>query len=423
VFDWQGGGSLFQHRVAHYPLTFTIIDTLNQYGYQAMLGTTPATLPVSLEFLAYWVQTGSFMRSFNFTLPQQMQQSLTISSLLSILSTQSWKTAIERASHKEELLLPLKNFIGSTSYDHPPSMQDIANDLPNWFLQQPYTNMSWLSINQNTLQWEQDKQKYWDSKPCYRLKQGQEANWYTPQALEHEIDRVMNVSTFSMTFFVASFFSDLLNMLHALAANPIKENSGLVQPRKRKQINILTHPRETLTHPRKVIMHPQRTYQDVQKDIANQLSGFPNFTARVKISETAPQNPGKKCLSCKLLNNLGAKYCASCGKQLPAPNEYTLTTLKPLGGIGKAALLQRLTSIQGNNIQKGYVRDRTSIEAEIINRQTGCSSGSAPAQPQQPSPQQPRHARQVPVQEKCKNCGASNSPGAKFCNQCGTKLK
>ena len=36
--------------------------------------------------------------------------------------------------------------------------------------------------------------------------------------------------------------------------------------------------------------------------------------------------------------------------------------------------------------------------------------------------QAPQHARQVTVQGICPNCGKSNLPGAKFCNQCGTKL-
>jgi hypothetical protein len=224
------------------------------------------------------------------------------------------------------------------------------------------------------------------------------------------------------------FLTDLREVMRILAVVPILEGSGVRQPRKRKQINYHTHPAQTLTHPRKVIMHPQRTYQDVRNDIANQLSGLPNFTARVKTNENVlqnpvPQNPGKKCLKCKLLNKYGANYCQGCGKQLPVLNEYTFTTLKPLGGLGKAALQQRLTTIQANNIQQRYVRDRTKVEAEIIKRQTSCSS-SAPTQPQKPqhpTPQQ-RHARQVPVQGKCHNCGASNSPGSKFCNQCGTQL-
>src|SRR5438105_11417677 len=140
--------------------------------------------------------------------------------------------------------------------------------------------------------------------------------------------------------------------MYILAAEPILEGSGHYQPRKRKQINYHTHPPQTITHPRKTIMHPQRPYQDVKNDIANQLSGLPNFTARVKIGENAPHNPGKKCLSCSSQNSSGDLFCTQCGLQLPAPNEYIFTTLKPLGGIGKAALQQRLTTIQGNNIQK-----------------------------------------------------------------------
>src|SRR5205085_4985152 len=107
------------------------------------------------------------------------------------------------------------------------------------------------------------------------------------------------------------------------------------------------------------------------------------------------------------LSKPGDKFCSKCGKKLPAPNEYMLTTLKPLGGIGKGALQQRLTTIQANNIHKGYIRDRTTVEAEIIKRQTHCSSGAAPARPQKPQ-QQARHARQVAVKGNCPNCGAVN---------------
>jgi len=218
-----------------------------------------------------------------------------------------------------------------------------------------------------------------------------------------------------------TFLRDLRAAMRELAKNPIEEPSGLEQPRKRKQINYHTHPPQTITHPRKTIMHPQRPYQDVRNDIANQLSGLPAFTARVKLGTNAPQNPGKTCLSCGLLNTSGARYCTGCNSKLPAPNEYIITTIKPAGGMGTQQLDQRIKRIQARNIQDGYVRERTKVEAEITQRQTQ-RCGSPPAQPQQP--QQPPHrvARQVPVQGKCQNCGASNSPGSKFCNQCGGKL-
>ena len=191
------------------------------------------------------------------------------------------------------------------------------------------------------------------------------------------------------------FHTTLLNTLAELQQSPITRGSGLYKPRTRKQITYLTHPRETITHPRKTIMHPQRPYQDVKNDIANQLSGLPPFTARVKIA----------------VNN-GAI-------------EHTIKTLAPGQGIGKA-LQQRIADIQARNRNPsygGYCQPRKAVETEITKRQTSCS-GFPPAhpQPQQPIPQQPRHARQVPVQGKCQNCGASNLPGSKFCNQCGTML-
>ena len=99
-----------------------------------------------------------------------------------------------------------------------------------------------------------------------------------------------------------------------------------------------------------------------------------------------------------LLNKYGAQICTQCGTQLPAPNEYIITTLQPPKGMQQ--LDQRIKRIQTNNIRDGYVKKRQDVEKEITQRQTGCSGGSAPVppQPQQPSSQQQQagHARQVP---------------------------
>jgi zinc-ribbon domain len=210
-----------------------------------------------------------------------------------------------------------------------------------------------------------------------------------------DLDRAVEAELQEQKTIFLNFFWELKQVMQALASDPIRERSGLEQPRKRKQINYHTHPPQTITHPRKTIMHPQRPYQDVKNDIANQLSGLTNFTARVKIAA-----------------NTGIV-------------EQTINTFAPGQGIGKA-LQQRIATIQAKNRQDGYTRSRQDVEAEITTRQAGCS-GSPPAlpqQPQQPLPKQPpqRYARQVPVQANCQNCGASNQPGSKFCNQCGRKL-
>jgi hypothetical protein len=173
---------------------------------------------------------------------------------------------------------------------------------------------------------------------------------------------------------------------------PIMTGSGHYQPRTRKQITYLTHPRETITHPRVAIIHPQRTYQDVKNDIANQLSSMPDFTARTRITIE--------------------------GQTV----EHTIKTLEPEKGLFGKPLQERIADIQSRNKDPqygGYCRPRKDVEAEITNRQSSSSGGSASAQPQKPQQQQARHARQVPT---CPNCGKNNSPGAKFCNQCGTKL-
>ncbi len=226
---------------------------------------------------------------------------------------------------------------------------------------------------------------------------GQEAKCYRETDLLTEIEAKMQPE--KSTFL--NFLQELKSVMQALAKDPIMIGSGQWIKK---------------TRPGTV-----RPYQDVKNDIANQLSGLPPFTARVKIGGNAPQNPGKTCMNCGLLNYSGNKFCGGCSAQLPAPNEYTIQTLVPGQGIGKTALQQRLASIQTNNIRDGYVKKREEVEKEIAQRQTSCS-GSPPAQP--PLPQQPpRHARQVPIQGNCPNCGFSNNPtGAKFCSNCGRTL-
>jgi len=135
-----------------------------------------------------------------------------------------------------------------------------------------------------------------------------------------------------------------------------------------------------------------RPYADVRNQIANDIANLPKFTARVKIALDDTRNV-----------------------------EHSIKTLAP-GQVIARSLPQRIATIQAQNRKpdqfgRVYCRSRKEVEAEITNRQSSWD-GSSPARPQQ----QARHARQVPVQGKCPNCGASNSPGSQFCNKCGTKL-
>ena len=174
--------------------------------------------------------------------------------------------------------------------------------------------------------------------------------------------------------FASEIKHQLRAVLHELAVLPIEEESGSWEEQP---------------------LVP-RTYADVQNEIANSLVGLPNYTARVKIATTN------------------------------GTVEHSIKTFEPEKGLYGKTLQERIVARQARNLQQGYLRDRTIVEAEIIQRQTACSGGSSPAQPQrppqQPSPQLPRHARQVTVQGNCPNCGKTNSPGSQFCNQCGTKL-
>src|SRR6266699_2289952 len=215
---------------------------------------------------------------------------------------------------------------------------------------------------------------------------GQEEQFYHPADLAEEVDRIFTEETEIFEERVA----DLKDVMQALADEPIYAGSGIRQPRKRQQI--LLHPEKTFPHPRVAIPHPQRPYADIRNEIANDIANLPKFTARVKIALDDTQNV-----------------------------EHMIKTLAP-GQVIARSLPQRMATIQAQNRKpdqfgRVYCRSRKEVEAEITNRQSSWD-GSSPARPQQ----QARHARQVPVQGKCQNCGASNSPGSQFCNQCGTKL-
>src|SRR5207244_6950254 len=128
----------------------------------------------------------------------------------------------------------------------------------------------------------------------------------------------LTTQTYTEIQMFKNFLVVLRDVMRILAEFPIEEGSGRQE----------------------IVMKPGvvRPYADVKNDIANQLSGLPSFTARVKIGTNAPQNPGKKCLSCGQQSNSGAKYCQGCGTKITAANEYIITTLAPGQGIGKTTL-------------------------------------------------------------------------------------
>ncbi len=205
---------------------------------------------------------------------------------------------------------------------------------------------------------------------------------YSEAVLEDAIDSLFEPARERFEECVTAL-DELKNVMEALAEHPLSASSGIRQPRKRKQINYHTHPRKTITH-------PQRPYQDVLNEVASQLVSLPNFTTRIRITVE--------------------------GQTV----EHTIKTLEPEKGLYGKLLQERIARIQAQNRRDGYTRARADIEAEIMHRQFACIGAAAPPQPQ--LPQSPRHARQVPVQGKCPNCGKSNAPDAQFCNQCGTKL-
>jgi hypothetical protein len=262
---------------------------------------------------------------------------------------------------------------------------------------------------------------YWQPKP------GQEDKFIDDAELDRLVEEKFEQSQADL---FEERIAELKDVMEALAEHPLAAGSGIRQPRKRKQINILTHPRQIITHPRIAITHPQPTSAEMEKKNENQLLQLDLYQAWVKMKKNDPKNPGKKCMKCGLRNANGARYCVSCDTKLPAPNEYIIKTIEPEQGLYGKVLQARIERIQENNRKPDqfghvYCRSRQEVEAEITKRQQNCSGGSAPAQPQkqqQPSPQQASHARQVPVKKNCPNCGTQNNSNAIFCNQCGTKL-
>jgi hypothetical protein len=79
-----------------------IIDTLNKYGYQAMTGTNPDNLPVSLDILAYWVHIqniGPFYEEFLFDSPP----SYTTNHDNLIFNNNSQYTAVENSIREDAI--------------------------------------------------------------------------------------------------------------------------------------------------------------------------------------------------------------------------------------------------------------------------------------------------------------------------------
>lgn len=162
------------------------------------------------------------------------------------------------------------------------------------------------------------------------------------------------------------FVADWLDLAQLLYDDPILENSG--QFEKTPAI--------------------QRTFADMQNEITNELVKLPKSTARVKLSDGS-------------------------GNTI----EHTIQTIKPARGLDGKALQDKLDKIRQQNLNAEYLKDRVTVEAEIIQRQQDCTQLFQGRQNKFSPP--PPAQRRVPL---CSKCGASNRQGAKFCNQCGKAL-
>src|SRR6266700_181852 len=152
----------------------------------------------------------------------------------------------------------------------------------------------------------------------------------------------------------AHFLFNLITLCEELAKNPIRVPTGEKRLVPKMRTHLTYH-----TIPAKTIIHPQRTYADVHNEVASQLANLPIFTARVKI---ATDN---------------------------GTEEHTIRTLDPKQDRDRPlfgqALQDRIDGIKKQNIQDGYVRERTTVEEEIRTRQGQCS------QPPEAEPPISRH--------------------------------
>jgi hypothetical protein len=190
---------------------------------------------------------------------------------------------------------------------------------------------SWFSINLLQLEWQQVNEPFWSDQMYkmldhekWKLLPKQEWKCYRQADFDAAVNHVYwdqrNKSDELVTF--------LKQTIQALANDPIKENSGLTQPRKRTQINYHTHPRKTISH-------PQRSYSDRQGEVANRLASLPNMTAYVRLSS----------------------------------GEHQVTIERSNQGISRTALNQYIIDIVDNNIIVGYLRHYEDVEREIAKRQ------------------------------------------------------
>ena len=144
---------------------------------------------------------------------------------------------------------------------------------------------------------------------------------------------VENIQTYLRPFLYYLQFISHLHCAQLALSQPQGQlwtmESGQYEPEKRTQ-----------TH---IIMHPQRSYADMLNEVASELVNLPLYTARARIMTEAGRA------------------------------EHTIRTLDPKEQSDRPlfgqALQKRLESIREQNIQDGYLRERSAVEEEIRQRQ------------------------------------------------------
>jgi len=160
------------------------------------------------------------------------------------------------------------------------------------------------------------------------------------------------------------------------------------------------------------ITYKKGSHADKQKEIANMLSGLPNFTAYTRIGGDI-----QSCWSCGANPDPEEIYCTSCSKKLK--QEYAINvTPPPMSPVDVKALANKIIQ---QNFRDAYLKKRSEIEKEIAARQQPPAPPTP--QPQKPAAQPPIPAkRKAAIGKQCSKCQANNAATARFCNMCGTPL-
>jgi hypothetical protein len=212
------------------------------------------------------------------------------------------------------------------------------------FIREP--PFQWFHLDTALLAWKNDK-----------LLPGQEAKFYS----ETDLIMVVEQEIQAEKAIFLNFTTTLKQVMAALAKHPITVGSGQYRP----IIRQVKH------------MPAQKSHTERQNEIGNQLSQLPPFVARVKLNAFPPNLKSKVCHICGKSLAKNETQCDVC--QVPLLPEYVIDVISwddqqlmrnPRYIPPNTPLAPRKQAIIQKNVQDGFLRERTIVEAEIAARQS-----------------------------------------------------